>query len=80
MTTMASDVISFRMPHALKEKLEEFVAITKRSKSDLISHWIEDAMAIEEWQLQEIQLGVEEANAGKFASQQEVNQVLQKWR
>ncbi len=76
---VANEIISFRVSHALKEKLDKFVEITKRSRSDLLSHWVEEAMDLEEWQLQEIQLGIDEANAGKFASQSEVDRVLNKW-
>ena len=38
-----------------------------------------EALSLEEWQCQEVELGIEEADAGKFASQEEVDQVLKKW-
>jgi RHH-type rel operon transcriptional repressor/antitoxin RelB len=79
MNTLANEIISFRAPHALKEKLEKLADITKRSKTDLLLFWVEDGIATEEWQLQEIELGVQEANAGKFASKEEVDRVLKKW-
>ena len=77
--TATSEVISFRAPQALKEKIDQFVKKTKRNKSDLLVHWLEEALTLEEWQLQEIELGIQEANAGKFATQERVNQVLKKW-
>lgn len=73
------DVISFRAPQALKEKIDQFVKKTKRNKSDLLVHWLEEALTLEEWQLQEVELGIQEANAGKFATQERVNQVFKKW-
>lgn len=79
MTATTSEIISFRAPIALKEKLEKLVNLTKRKKTDLLLHWVEEAIATEEWQLQEISLGIEEANAGKFASKNEVERVLTKW-
>jgi RHH-type rel operon transcriptional repressor/antitoxin RelB len=77
--TALTDVISFRAPHALKEKIDRIVEKTKRSKSDLLVHWLEEALTLEEWQLREVELGIQEANAGKFATQEKVNQVLKKW-
>lgn len=77
--TALTEVISFRVPHALKEKIDHIVQKTKRNKSDLLVHWIEEALTLEEWQLREVELGIEEANAGKFASQEKVDQVFKKW-
>ena len=78
-TIPMTDVISFRASHDLKEKIEQFAEKTKRSKTDLIVNWIEEALSMEEWQLQEIELGIQEANKGQFATQDDVNRVLKKW-
>lgn len=77
--TALTDVLSFRVPHALKEKFDRFLDKTHRKKSDVLVHWVEEALSLEEWQLREVELGIEEANAGKFATQEEVNQVFKKW-
>jgi predicted transcriptional regulator len=79
MAAVENDIISFRIPHQLKLKLEKLVSATKRSKADLLLHWVEDAIAIEEWQIQEIEAGIKEADAGEFASKDEVKKVLTKW-
>lgn len=74
-----SSVISLRVPNELYAKLEHIVKATKRSKADLLLHWVEQAVELEEWQLQEIEAGINEANAGMFASQENVDRVLNKW-
>lgn len=79
MASVENDIISFRVPHKLKLKLEKLVDATKRSKADLLLHWVEDAIELEEWQIQEIELGIKEADSGKFASKDEVKKVLTKW-
>ena len=79
MIAASSDIISLRVPHKLKLKLDKLVNATKRNKSDLLLHWIEDGIALEEWQLNEIEEGIKEADSGKFASESEVNKVLKKW-
>ena len=74
-----TDVLSFRVPHDLKEKFDRFINKTQRKKSDVLVHWLEEALTLEEWQLREVELGIQEANAGKFASQERVDQVFKKW-
>lgn len=74
-----TDVLSFRVPHHLKEKFDSFIEKTRRKKSDVLVHWLEEALSLEEWQLREVELGIEEANAGQFASQEEVDQVFKQW-
>ena len=77
--TTTNRIISLRIPSELNTKLEHLVQVTKRNKADLLLHWVEDGIALEEWQLQELEAGIEEANAGLFASKQEVDKVLTKW-
>ncbi len=72
-------VISLRVPNELYFKLESIVKATKRNKADLLLHWVEQAIALEEWQIQELEAGIKEADAGKFASNEEVERVLNKW-
>lgn len=72
-------VISLRVPNELYSKFESIVQATKRNKTDLLLHWIEQAIALEEWQIQELEAGIKEADAGKFASNEDVERVLNKW-
>lgn len=72
-------VISLRVPNELYLKLEHIVNATKRSKTDLLLHWVEQAIELEEWQIQEIEAGIQDADAGLFANQEEVNKVLTRW-
>lgn len=74
-----SSVISLRVPNELYAKLEHIVKATKRNKADLLLYWVEQAIELEEWQVQEVEAGINEANAGMFASQENVDRVLNKW-
>ncbi len=74
-----TQVISLRVPNELNVKLDHLVKATKRNKADLLLHWVEDAILLEEWQLQELEYGIKEADAGIFASHDEVDRVLTKW-
>lgn len=72
-------IISFRVSGELYDKLEKIVKATKRNKADLLQHWLEQAIGLEEWQIQEIEAGIKEADAGAFASNEETDRVLAKW-
>lgn len=72
-------VISLRVPNELYSKLEKIVKATNRNKADILLHWVEQAIALEEWQIQELEAGIKEADAGRFASNEEVDRVLNKW-
>jgi predicted transcriptional regulator len=72
-------VISFRVPSEIYDKLEQLVKATKRNKADLLLHWLEEAISLEEWQLQEVEAGIKEADSGMFASSAETERVLNKW-
>lgn len=75
----ANQVISLRVPSELCVKLDHLVKVTKRNKADLLLHWVEDGIALEEWQLHELEAGIAEADAGVFADSDEVDKVLTKW-
>ena len=72
-------VISFRVPASLYKKIGRIAQATKHSQADLLLHWVEQAVILEEWQIQEIVAGIEEADAGLFARETEIDRVLNKW-
>lgn len=77
--TTTNQVISLRVPSELSIKLDNLVKVTKRNKADLLLHWVEDGIALEEWQLQELEAGIKEADTGLFATKHDVDKVLAKW-
>jgi len=79
MAATLNDVISFRIPHELREKLDKLAQATKQSRAKLLLHWVEDGIRLEEWQIEEIQAGVKEADLGNFASKEDVEKVFNKW-
>jgi len=40
---------------------------------------LQEDIQLEQWQFEEIRKGLDEADRGEFADQQEVEQVLRKW-
>lgn len=74
-----ASLISVRMPERLAERLENLAKATDRSKSYLATIAIEEFVAVQEWQVQAIQEGMAEAEAGKLVGHDKALKELKKW-
>ena len=75
-----STTLSVRVEPEVKARLDALADATQRSRSFLAAEAIREYVEINEWQLQEIQNGVAEADAGDFASDDELASLARKWR
>jgi len=50
-----------------------------RSRSFVAAQAIQEYVSVNEWQINEIKKGLAEADAGDFATDEEVQQVMKKW-
>jgi predicted transcriptional regulator len=75
----ASSIVTVRLDEALKGRLEALARGTKRSKSFLAAEAIAQYLEREAWQIEETQKALQEADAGDFASEAEVDAVFSKW-
>ena len=75
-----STTLSVRVEPEVKARLDALADATQRSRSFLAAEAIREYVEINEWQLQEIQNGVAEADAGDFASDDELANLARKWR
>ena len=71
--------ITLRIADDLKEQLESLAAATGRTKSFLAVEAIRAYLQQEAWQVAEIRQALQEADAGDFADESEVEQVRTKW-
>jgi predicted transcriptional regulator len=60
------DVVTIRLEPAVKEKLEHMARATARTKSFLIADAIQEYLAVNEWQVNAIEEGIKQADAGKL--------------
>ena len=74
-----SSTMTIRLDADLKARLDKLSDATHRSKSYLAAEAVREYIELNEWQLQEIQAAVTEADAGDFASDESVNAVFGKW-
>ena len=74
-----SATVTIRLDSELKQRLERLAGAMQRSKSFLAAQAIRDFVDLNEWQVQEIEQAVVEADRGEFASDQDVAAVFGKW-
>jgi predicted transcriptional regulator len=74
-----SSVITLRLDSKLKKKLDKLAEATQRSRSFVAAEAIRSFVQLNEWQIEEIKKGLAEADAGDFASDEEVERVMNKW-
>ncbi|WP_053268403.1 CopG family ribbon-helix-helix protein [Pseudomonas chlororaphis] len=72
-------VMSLRLPDDVADTLAHLAKATGRSKSFLAVDALREYLAREAWQINEIQKALTEAEAGDFASAEELDGVLNKW-
>jgi len=72
--------VTARLDPETKKKLDLLAKSTARSKSFLISEAIRAYVKEQVWQIHAIKEAVEQANAGDFASNDEVRSTFRKWR
>ncbi|MCO6442166.1 MAG: ribbon-helix-helix protein, CopG family [Nitrococcus mobilis] len=71
--------ISVRIPRRLRERLEQLAGATGRTKSYLAAEALQAYIEREAWQIAAIQKGVEAAERGEFADDEEVKRRFARW-
>jgi len=74
-----STTMTIRLEPELKARLDKLSAATRRSKSFLAAEAVREFIELNEWQIEEVRAAVKEADAGDFASEQEIRAVFNKW-
>jgi len=75
----AEKILNVRLPVELHAQLEQLVQATGRSKSCLTVEALKSYVCQEQWQIADIQAGLQEADRGEFATAQEVSAVFAKY-
>ena len=76
---MPSRTINLRLPEALYKQVEDLSKATVRTKSLLTIDALTRYVQREYWQILDIRQGLDEADAGEFASSKEVDAVFAKY-
>ena len=71
--------VTSRLDTDTKEKLDLLAKSTARSKSFLIAEAVRAYVKEQSWQIDAIKEGLEQADAGNFASHDEIGSTFAKW-
>jgi predicted transcriptional regulator len=74
-----SRILTLRLDTKLKKQLDRLAQATRRSRSFLAAEAIREYVALNEWQVEEIKKGIQEADRGEFATEKELQQALKRW-
>ena len=73
-------VVTVRLEPDLRQRLDGLAKALRRSRSFVASEAIREYVQVNEWQIEETRKALAEADRGEFASPEEVNRVLAKYR
>jgi len=71
--------ITARLDADTQAQLEKLAAATSRSRSWLVAEAVKQYVAEQSWQVEAIEEGIREADAGNFASDDEVKEAFARW-
>jgi len=75
-----STTMTVRLEDDVKDRLDVLAEATQRSKSFLAAEAIRTYVENNEWQIDEIQAALKEADAGDVASDNDVAALARKWK
>lgn len=76
---MTAKTINVRLPETLYNQIEELAKATARTKSFLAIDALTNYVEREAWQIRDIHEGIREADAGEFATDDQVKVVFGKY-
>lgn len=75
-----STTMTVRLEDEVKDRLDRLAQSTHRSKSFLAAEAIRVFVENNEWQIAEVEAALVEADAGDFASEEDVAALARKWQ
>jgi predicted transcriptional regulator len=79
MTTEATTTITVRVPEGLRDEIDELAAAMGRNRQYVAAEALRRYVALESWQVARISEGIRAADAGEFASDEEVEAIFTKY-
>ncbi len=71
--------VTARLDENTQVQLEKLAESTDRSRSWHVAEAVKQYLATQTWQIEAIEKGVKEANAGNFATEDEVADAFARW-
>ncbi|WP_225896622.1 CopG family ribbon-helix-helix protein [Amazonocrinis nigriterrae] len=78
--TLSEETITFHLDSEKRKSLDEIALLLDRDRSYVLNEAINAYLEIYSWQLDHIKEGLRQADAGEFATPEEVAAAFAKWR
>ena len=72
------EVFTVRLPAELKAKIDELAKNNERSRSWVVNKAVENYVAYNDWFIEQVKVGIADADAGRFATPEEVEATFEK--
>ena len=76
---MKKDIITFRLDVEKKKALDAIAGVMDRDRAYILNEAVEEYLELHQWQLSHIQEGLDQADSGEFASDEEIQKVFKRW-
>ena len=77
---MARETMTVRIQPQVRKALDGIAASLDRDRTYVVNQALEAYIDVHQWQIDHIRQGLHEANAGKFATEAEVNRTIARLR
>jgi len=77
---MARETMTVRIQPDIRKALDGIAAALDRDRTYVVNQALEAFIDVHQWQVDHIRQGLREANAGKFATDAEVNRTIARLR
>lgn len=74
------ETISFSLNSEKRKAIDKIASLLERSRSEILNDAIDAYLQVQQWQLDHIKEGLRQADAGEFATDEEVAAAFARWR
>ena len=74
------ETISFSLNSEKRKGIDKIASFWERSPSEILNDGVDAYLQVQQWQLDHIKEGLRQADAGEFASDEEVAAAFARWR
>ena len=74
-----SDVLTIRVDRRTKGRLEKLAKRLALTRSKVAAEAVRAYLDLNDWQVERIKAGIKAADAGDFATEEEVKAIVKKW-
>ena len=74
------ETITFSLDAEKRKAIDKIALLLERDRSDILNEAIDAYLQVQQWQLEHIKESLRQADAGEFATEEEVAAAFARWR